>query len=66
MGEHNSPYFAAGQQDGQRDADLISSCPPAEPYGMDPERDWSSMYRRGYCRVFDEAEPHFCTEKCRQ
>ena len=52
MGEHNSPYFAAGCADGERDTLLMSSCPGTAPIGLDPDMDWSSMYRRGYERTF--------------
>jgi hypothetical protein len=64
VGEHNSPYFAAGLEDGQRDSDLASSCPPGQPAGMDPERAWSYMYQRGYGRTFLPS-PCPCDGSCR-
>ena len=59
MGEHNSPFFAAGREDGRRDAQAARSCPPGRVTGMDPGREWSSMYRRGYEREFD-GRVHSC------
>ena len=59
MGEHNSPFFDAGKADGQRDAQAARSCPPGPVIGMDPDREWSSMYRRGYEREFD-GRVHSC------
>jgi hypothetical protein len=64
MGEHNSPYFAAGREDGRADADLVSMCPPAEPAGMNAEREWSIMYRRGYGSTFLPV-PCPCDGSCR-
>lgn len=52
MGEHNSPYFAAGCADGARDAALVSAEPARDPVGMDPAKEWSWMYKRGYNRAF--------------
>ena len=65
MGEHNSPYFAAGLADGQRDTDLASACPPGYPSGPDPERAWSGMYQRGYARSF-QPFPCQCDGSCRR
>ena len=65
MGEHNSPYFAAGCTDGQRDTELISQCPPGSALGPDPERDWSYMYQRGYARTFNPV-PCPCDGSCRR
>lgn len=64
MGEHNSPFFALGVQDGQRDTLLVSACPPADPEGMDPARAWSWMYKRGYERAF-QPDRHVCTDVCK-
>lgn len=52
MGEHNSPYFAAGCADAERDSELMSTCPGNPPLGPDPEKAWSIMYMRGYERTF--------------
>ena len=46
MGVHNSPFYAAGVADRQRDAALEAD--GKEPAGPDPEREWSWMYKRGY------------------
>ena len=48
MGEHNSPYYRAGIEDGERDAGLVGSCPSWPPIGPDEDKEWSVMYRRGY------------------
>lgn len=64
MGESNSPYFAQGCTDGDRDAARIGACPPEPPLGPDPERDWSWMYRRGYNAQFEAATPHTCGPGC--
>ena len=40
--ESHSPYYAAGYADGQADA------PREVKNGMDEEKAWSAMYRRGY------------------
>ena len=61
MGEHNSPYHAAGVEDGLRDAELharapTKECPnPPQPVGMDPTKSWSIMYRKGYASGFPES-----------
>jgi hypothetical protein len=48
MPERNSPYFIAGELDGQADA----ARPPAERQGFDPVMAWSWMYRKGFARGF--------------
>ena len=48
MSERNSPYFIAGELDGQADAGR----PPSERVGFDPEKAWSWMYRKGFARGF--------------
>lgn len=63
MGEDNSPYFAAGLADGLRDAELESQCPPEIPLGMDPAREWSWMYKRGYERGYVPV-PCMCDGSC--
>ena len=63
MGEHNSPYFKAGLADGLRDAELESLCPPGVALGMDPARDWSWMYRKGYGRGYVPV-PCMCDGSC--
>ena len=61
MGEHNSPYHAAGLDDGLRDAELAARAPtkecpnPPQPVGMDPTKSWSIMYRKGYASGFPES-----------
>jgi hypothetical protein len=65
MTQDNSPYFAAGTEAGERDMERISSCPPAEPVGMDAELSWSIMYRRGYLAVFDDTAPWHSCGQCR-
>ena len=40
--EHHSPYYDDGASDGQADASR------KEKNGMDPDKSWSAMYRRGY------------------
>ena len=65
MGEHNSPYFAAGCADGERDTELMGSCPGLPPVGMDPEKEWSWMYRRGYERTFTPGF-HFPCPDCKK
>jgi len=65
VGEHNSPYFAAGCADGERDTQLVSDCPPCAAIGQDPEREWSWMYKRGYERTFNPA-PCPCDGSCRR
>jgi hypothetical protein len=63
----NSPRYAAGQRDGQADADRIGHCPSLPPYGpCPPDPRYPHMYNRGYHDVFDAALPHICVEKCRQ
>ena len=66
MGEHNSPYFAAGLEDGETDKLRIESCPPLEPLGGDAQREWSWMYRKGYQRALETAVPHVCDDSCKQ
>ena len=61
MGEHNSPYFDAGVADGKRDETRIRSCPPRAAVGMDPQREWSWMYKRGYEREFT-GRVHSCQQ----
>ena len=60
----NSPYYTHGLEDGQRDTERIAQCPPLMPLGMDEERSWSSMYRRGYSTGYVHGKRHKCTEKC--
>ena len=48
MGEHNSPAFRIGLQDGAADADRR----PSERRGFDPRLARSWMYRRGFARAF--------------
>lgn len=49
MGEHNSPAFRIGLQDGAADADRR----PGERRGFDhPRYARSWMYRRGFARAF--------------
>jgi len=43
--EQHSPYYTAGLADGMADATRDED---EERQGMDPERSWSAMYRRGY------------------
>lgn len=62
MGEHNSPYFAAGTEDATLDAEMVSSCPSVEPAGPDPDKQWSIMYMRGYNSV--PQFPHVCDRSC--
>lgn len=52
MTEANSPFFAAGCADGERDTALMSACPGNPPLGPDPEKSESWMYKRGYERTF--------------
>ena len=66
MGEHNSPRFADGIDDGTRDCMLIAMCPPSAPLGMNPEHAWSVMYQRGYHRMWDNAVPHYPCKNCRK
>lgn len=65
MGEHNSPYFAAGLEDGTRDALAESSCPPQPSEGPDEERAWSWMYKRGYERGY-QPNPCQCDGTCQR
>jgi hypothetical protein len=64
MGEHNSPYFEAGLADGERDTMLNSAHPGGLAQGMDPEKDWSWMYKRGYGRTFDPSAFHLGCDLC--
>ena len=65
MGEHNSPMFARGVEDGEADAQLVASCPPGIPIGPNPpEPAYPRMYLRGYERAFSAAVPHNCTANC--
>lgn len=63
MTEANSPYFAAGLEDGTRDAEFESACPPQAPWGMEPSLAWSVMYRRGYDRGH-VVTPCECDKSC--
>lgn len=63
MSEANSPYYKAGCADGERDTQLVTDCPPGDPIGMDPDRAWSWMYRRGYEASFKPVR-HECDESC--
>lgn len=45
ISEKHSPYYAAGKADGLTDATRESD---DDKQGMDPQRSWSAMYRRGY------------------
>ena len=65
MSEANSPYFAQGCADAARDNELMDSCPAMDPEGMNPELEWSVMYRRGYNAVFVPGIPHQCDQFCR-
>lgn len=65
MGEHNSPFYAAGCADGERDSALMSTCPGQPPVGPDPGKDWSAMYLRGYDRTFVPGYHEPC-RNCRQ
>lgn len=56
MGESNSPYFRDGLADGEADRARADSDPPQEVRGMDPEKSWSWMYKRGYGRAFGTTE----------
>lgn len=62
MGEHNSPYFAAGCADGERDTRLMTAHPGLDPVGLDPGKEWSWMYRRGYERTFEPGHHEPCAE----
>jgi len=42
-----SPFFHAGQLDGMMDRWRIEQDPPRPPRGMDPQKEWSYMYRAG-------------------
>jgi hypothetical protein len=44
--EAHSPFWAAGMAD--READEARAADGKERLGMDPEKSWSAMYRRGY------------------
>ena len=46
MSTANSPYYAAGVSDAERDAAEVKA--GREPLGMDGARSWSVMYRTGY------------------
>lgn len=48
MGEHNSPAFRIGLQDGAADADRR----PSERQGFNTKLAGSWMYRRGFARAF--------------
>ncbi len=48
MSERNSPFFAAGLEDGTADA----ARNPRVRHGYDPARAHSWMYRRGFARAF--------------
>lgn len=43
--EQHSPFYAAGLADGTADATRDKD---EDKQGMDPEKAWSAMYRRGY------------------
>jgi hypothetical protein len=64
MGEHNSPYFAQGLEDGARDAEMESGCFPVLGLGPDPEKSWSVMYMRGYERAHTP-NPCACPLPCK-
>ena len=64
MGEHNSPYFAAGCADGERDTQLNTSHPGGGALGPDSEKVWSWMYKRGYEGTFDSTALHMECEEC--
>jgi hypothetical protein len=66
MSQLNSPYYRSGAADGQADMARLGSCPPAGPAGMDPDKSWSIMYRRGYLSEFDETIPPHSCKKCEQ
>ena len=61
----NSPYYAAGREDGADDKALVESCPPAAPLGMNAHMAWSVMYREGYATGFGDAQPHVPCDNCR-
>ena len=65
MTERNSPYFAAGCADGDRDTVIASGCPQGIPLGPDPARSWSAMYRRGYARTYNPS-PCPCDGSCKR
>lgn len=64
MTEANSPYFAAGLADGAADRARITQCPGLDPLGMDGEKSWSLMYRRGYNRAYGDPERHMPCRAC--
>lgn len=66
MGEHNSPTFDHGVDDGLRDKDAVESCPMGFPVGPQPPFPaYPVMYLRGYHSAFDDAVPHGSCKKCR-
>lgn len=51
--EKHSPFYDAGLADGVADATLESD---DDRQGMDPDKAWSAMYRRGYGDGFGGGE----------
>jgi hypothetical protein len=64
LSEENSPYFAAGMADGERDTMLNSDHPGGQAIGPDQGKEWSWMYKRGYERGFDPEAFHLECELC--
>ena len=65
MGEHNSPYFAAGCADGERDTQLRTSHPGGSEIGpQPPDPNYPVMYMRGYERTFDPTAYHELCPMC--
>lgn len=62
--EEHSPYYAAGVEDAQRDAMLVSTCPPSPPVGPDLDKTYSTMYLRGYESV--PQMPHIHDKSCQK
>ena len=43
-----SPFFHAGQLDALMDQRRMAADPPQPVRGLDPQKEWSYMYRAGY------------------
>ena len=66
MTRDNSPYYAAGREDGADDRVIVESCPGGLAPGMNPDMSWSVMYRRGYEEAFAGAMRHVPCRRCTQ
>ena len=45
-----SPNFRQGVKDGANDRQRAQQKPPVPEIGLDPDLDWSYMYREGYAK----------------